>query len=72
MVTATGSAESTVEINAMMAKGHVSLPNGMGLSEGETPFGTAPNELTSNADRDWIAGTPWHKSVPVRLEHVGA
>ena len=32
--------------------------------------GVAPNELTNGADRDWLAGTPWHKSVPARLEPV--
>ena len=33
--------------------------------------GAAPNELTASEDRDWIAGTPWHKHVPARLERVG-
>ena len=27
-----------------------------------------PNELTHGADRDWLAGTPWHKHTPARLE----
>ena len=69
-----GSARVTVEISPMMQPGHVSLPNGMGLDEttagGVARAGVAPNELTSGADRDWIAGTPWHKSVPARLEPV--
>ena len=30
--------------------------------------GVAPNELTSLSLRDKFAGTPWHKSVPVRIE----
>ena len=33
--------------------------------------GVAPNELTASEDRDWLAGTPWHKHVPARLEAVG-
>jgi anaerobic selenocysteine-containing dehydrogenase len=33
-----------------------------------TATGVAPNELTSSEDRDWLAGTPWHKHVPVRIE----
>ena len=66
-----GSARVLVEISAMMQPGHVSLPNGMGLDEGGDRVGVAPNELTSGADRDAIAGTPWHKSVPARLEPVG-
>ena len=28
--------------------------------------GAAPNELTASEDRDWLAGTPWHKHVPAR------
>ncbi len=32
--------------------------------------GAAPNELTSGDDRDWLAGTPWHKHVPARIEAV--
>jgi formate dehydrogenase len=67
-----GSARVSVEISPMMQPGHVSLPNGMGLDEptaaGAPRAGVAPNELTSGADRDPIAGTPWHKSVPARLE----
>jgi hypothetical protein len=30
--------------------------------------GVAPNELTDVAMRDFLAGTPWHKHVPARLE----
>jgi formate dehydrogenase len=32
----------------------------------------APNTLTSSEWRDAIAGTPWHKHVPARIEHVAA
>ncbi len=74
ITTPRGSARVAVEVSAMMQPGHVSLPNGMGLDEptadGAPRAGVAPNELTSGADRDWIAGTPWHKSVPARLEPV--
>jgi hypothetical protein len=59
----------------MMQPGHVSLPNGLGVDfpgeHGGTPItGVAPNELTASEDRDWLAGTPWHKHVPARLERV--
>jgi hypothetical protein len=58
-----------------MQPGHVSLPNGLGLDEpGEDGHivrtGTAPNDLTASEDRDWLAGTPWHKHVPARVEPV--
>ena len=71
LTTPRGAAQVRVEISEMMQPGHISLPNGMGLDEGGDRVGVAPNELTSSADRDWIAGTPWHKSVPARLEAVG-
>jgi formate dehydrogenase len=32
----------------------------------------APNELTDVAMRDFLAGTPWHKHVPARLERCEA
>jgi formate dehydrogenase len=32
--------------------------------------GAAPNELTASEDRDWFAGTPWHKHVAARVEAV--
>jgi formate dehydrogenase len=63
-----------VEVHDAMRPGHVSLPNGMGVDhvEGEARVvsGVAPNELTASEDRDPWAGTPWHKSVPARLEPV--
>ncbi len=78
VVTARGQAEVPVEVFPGMQDGHVSLPNGMGLDEpvgdgadaGLSRVGVAPNELTDTAARDWLAGTPWHKSVPARLERV--
>jgi anaerobic selenocysteine-containing dehydrogenase len=71
VTTKRGSAEVTVEISDRMQPGHVSLPNGMGLDFpdlGRT--GVAPNELTAGEDRDWLAGTPWHKHTPARVEAV--
>jgi len=60
-------------VSPMMQPGHVSLPNGQGLeyrsADGSVVrAGVAPNELTDVAMRDFLAGTPWHKHVPARLE----
>ena len=68
-----GSATVVAEVTAIMQPGHVSLPNGQGLdyrsADGRiVRAGVAPNELTDVALRDFLAGTPWHKHVPVRLE----
>ncbi len=68
-----GSAEVTVELSDRMQPGHVSLPNGLGLDFPDgggalLSTGVAPNELTRSEDRDWLAGTPWHKHTPARIE----
>lgn len=67
------SVEVTVEVSVMMQRGHLSLPNGLGVDyttdSGERArVGVAPNELTASEDRDWLAGTPWHKHVAARVE----
>ncbi|HEY3260205.1 MAG TPA: molybdopterin-dependent oxidoreductase [Pseudonocardiaceae bacterium] len=74
LTTKRGSAKVLIEISPMMRRGHVALPNGLGLTylpDGE-PVGVAPNELTSSDHRDPIAGTPYHKHVPARLEPIGS
>ena len=70
-----GSAVAVAEITDTMMAGHVALPNGLGLRyapAGGDPevTGVAPNELTTTDWRDEIAGTPWHKHVPVHLDVV--
>ncbi|MGH9271713.1 MAG: molybdopterin dinucleotide binding domain-containing protein, partial [Ilumatobacteraceae bacterium] len=77
ITTKRGSAVAVVDLDEAMQSGHVSLPNGLGLDfPGEdgtmATTGVAPNDLTSSEDRDWVAGTPWHKHVPARLERVGS
>jgi anaerobic selenocysteine-containing dehydrogenase len=75
VTTKRGSVEVAVEVSDMMQPGHVSLPNGLGCTYPDEAGrlrapGVAPNELTASEDRDWIAGTPWHKHVPARVEAV--
>jgi anaerobic selenocysteine-containing dehydrogenase len=68
-----GSVSVVAEVTDIMQPGHISLPNGQGLeyraADGRVvKAGIAPNELTDVAARDFLAGTPWHKHVPARLE----
>jgi anaerobic selenocysteine-containing dehydrogenase len=75
ITTKRGTAVAPAEVTDVMQPGHVSLPNGLGVDyPGEdgpaAVTGAAPNELTASEDRDWLAGTPWHKHVPARLERV--
>ena len=72
-----GAAEVVVEVSDTMARGHVSLPNGTGIDYTDADgskqhLGVAPNELTDSFRRDPIAGTPWHKHVPARVEKIPA
>jgi formate dehydrogenase len=73
VTTKAGSVVAVVEISDTLQAGHASLPNGGGLDYPDAAgravvHGVAPNELTSAGDRDWIAGTPWHKHVAARIE----
>ncbi len=70
ITTRRGQCTAPVEITEMMQSGHISLPNGYGLQHGAggPVTGVPPNELTDSSRRDWLAGTPWHKNVPARLE----
>ena len=77
LTTRRGRAKVAVELTDALQPGHVSLPNGLGLEfpgEDGAPVvtGVAPNELTASDERDWLAGTPWHKHVPARIEAVAA
>jgi anaerobic selenocysteine-containing dehydrogenase len=73
LATKRGSAEVDVELSNRMQPGHVSLPNGLGLDYPDAAgtreaTGVSANELTASEDRDWLAGTPWHKHTPARIE----
>jgi len=65
---------AAVEVSDTMQPGHISLPNGFGLTypngDSEDATGIAPNELTASEDRDPFVGTPWHKHVPARVERA--
>jgi len=77
ITTKRGSVEAAVELTDTLLPGHISLPNGLGVaypdaSGRDVVHGAAPNELTASEDRDWLAGTPWHKHVRARVEAVGS
>ena len=76
LTTKRASVAVTVAVDDTVRSGHVSLPNGLGLDHVESgaryQTGVAPNELTASEDRDPWAGTPWHKTVPARLDRVPA
>lgn len=75
VTTQTGSATTEIEITELQREGSLALPNGLGVDYPGTTansvrVGIAPNELTSTEDKDFFAGTPWHKHVPAKIEKV--
>jgi anaerobic selenocysteine-containing dehydrogenase len=64
LTTGRSSAVVQVAVDAGMQPGHLAIPNGYFGN------GAEPNEFTASEHRDWLAGTPWHKTVPARLEPV--
>ena len=72
LTTKRGSVVVPIEPSDSMRRGHVSLPNGLGVryptESGREATGVAPNELTAAEDRDPFVGTPWHKHVAARIE----
>ena len=73
IVTERRQATITIAVDDAMHPGHLSLPNGTGTDRvtddgARVVDGVAPNDLTSSFQRDRFAGTPWHKTVPARLE----
>ncbi len=72
-----GKSEATVEVHDGMQAGHMSIPNGGGITNDmhtQKPHrvGVATNELTSSKECDSIAGTPWHKHVPAAVERLAS
>ncbi len=70
-----GAVVARVELTDSVLRGVVTLPHGYGLEHPDEngirrPNGINVNELTAAEDCDAVAGTPWHKHVPVRLSPV--
>ena len=70
LTTQAGEVTVVVQISKLTRPGMVLLPQGFGLDfEGES-VGVNVNLLTPASHRDRIAGTPYHRRVPCRLEKV--
>ena len=73
VVSARGRLVVRAKADDTMRPGHVALPHGYGQSHPDAQGvrraqGPAINQLTDSAWCDPVAGTPYHKHVPVRLE----
>jgi len=68
LTTRAGSATVEVEISNFTRLGMVIMPQGFGLDFDGQSVGINVNLLTHAGHRDRIAGTPYHRRVPCRLE----
>ena len=57
-----------VEVSDMAAPGTVTIPHGFGLGYMGQDYGVNINLLTKNTHRDRLAGTPFHRYVPCRVD----
>ncbi len=65
---ASGELEVTVELDAAVRTGMVTLPHGYGMRyQGGDPQGPQLNRLTASEHCDPLARTPYHKHVPVQI-----
>ncbi|MFN8004732.1 MAG: molybdopterin-dependent oxidoreductase [Acidobacteriota bacterium] len=72
-----GAVVARVALTDVMLRGVVALPHGYGLAHPDESGvrqlnGVNINELTALEDCDPVAGTPWHKHVPVRVSAVSS
>jgi anaerobic selenocysteine-containing dehydrogenase len=70
-----GAVVARVEITDSVLRGVVTLPHGYGMEHPDENGvrrmnGANINELSAAEDCDAVAGTPWHKHIPVRLSSV--
>jgi anaerobic selenocysteine-containing dehydrogenase len=66
--TQAGAVTVMVQITQLTRPGMVLLPQGFGLDFEGNSVGVNVNLLTAAGHRDRIAGTPYHRRVPCRLE----
>ena len=70
ITTEAGSAEIELEVNESAGCGQVMIPHGFGLDFNGKTYGVNVNLLTKNTHRDKIAGTPYHRYIPCRVEKL--
>jgi len=70
VITEAGVEQIRLEITESARPGQVVMPHGFGFHFNGEIDGANANRLTKNTRRDPLAGTPWHKFVPCRVEGI--
>ncbi len=68
VITEAGSVELELEITEQTTKKYIMIPHGFGLEYGGKVHGVNVNYLAKNTHRDRLAGTPFHRYIPCRVE----
>lgn len=68
IITEAGEAAIELQVTAATRPGLVIIPHGFGLEYRGHQYGVNVNSLTKNTHRDPLAGTPYHRYVPCRVE----
>jgi anaerobic selenocysteine-containing dehydrogenase len=68
VTTEAGSVDIEVEVTEAARPAQVIIPHGFGLTFAGESYGVNVNLLTKATHRDRIAGTPYHRYVPCRVE----
>jgi anaerobic selenocysteine-containing dehydrogenase len=68
IITEAGEAAIELQVTGATRPGLVIVPHGFGLEYQGRRYGVNVNSLTKNTHRDPLAGTPYHRYVPCRVE----
>ena len=66
----TEAGEETIELEVTNSTrpGYIMIPHGFGLVHNGETYGANANRLAKNTHRDRIAGTPFHRYIPCKVE----
>jgi len=70
VTTEAGEEKIELEVTKSTRPGYIMIPHGFGLVFQGKRYGANANRLAKSTHRDRIAGTPYHRYIPCRLEAV--
>ena len=70
VTTEAGEEKIELEVTKSTRPGYIMIPHGFGLVYQGKIYGANTNRLSKNTHRDRIAGTPYHRYIPCKVEAV--
>jgi len=70
VTTEAGEEKIELEVTKTTRPGYIMIPHGFGLVFKGKTYGANANRLAKNTHRDRIAGTPYHRYIPCRVEAI--